>query len=275
MTFPKKVPKVQEFGYLYSLIKGKTKEMFGSLSFMNKNYKIATELRKHYGQSATIKQKLHKQLRNIWLTNEIPELLRQTIDKQNKILRQLQMLSIDVSLSDWNSTMLEKYPANIVIEVWRVKPDGTTLDDLPISVLLRLLLKIMKKCQEVIELCLEGKRNVLKGYWENDQGGLMGWDDIEDNRAGRMTICFKNRRNQPTVHLENQNYHASFAEIYILMMSVRNTRHTKTAYDLFRRRDYVSNVFRVDTTWKDAKRQSNVGIAKTNTTLLFAESIKL
>lgn len=94
----------------------------------------------------------------------------------------------------------------------------------------------------------------------------MGRDDFEDNEKSSIddftTQNPKNdkmfqkseRKNQPAVHLKNQNHHTSFVKIYILMMNIRTIRHMKTIWDLFGRRDYVSNVFHVTTIPKRSQK---------------------
>ena len=177
---------VLKFTYLKGQLKNEALNAISGLLVTNENYQIALDILKdRYGNTNSLKRQLMKKLRDLAPSGMKPRELRNTIDEQNKTLRQLQNLGENLQHSERIPWILEKYPLKFLKEVNLLKNPGETLESTSVQNLMGYLHQAVKDHENLAELAAPAFRDE-----EKSQDGKMK-KQFNSNGIGSLKRQFK------------------------------------------------------------------------------------
>uniref|UniRef100_A0A183BU69 DUF1758 domain-containing protein n=1 Tax=Globodera pallida TaxID=36090 RepID=A0A183BU69_GLOPA len=113
---------IDRFNYLHGCLKGEAKRLIQGYFITSANYPLAiNKLRDRYGDEKLIKSELRKELQKLPPARKFTNSVRETLDNLERILLQLDQLGEDINQTFILSTIEDKMPKWVLVEMEKAK----------------------------------------------------------------------------------------------------------------------------------------------------------
>ncbi len=117
------ISRVQKLTYLSSALQGAAASAIAGLAITEDNYDVAVDLlKKRFGKDSLIKNALFSKLHNLRIAGNTTKELRSILDAMDLIFRQLESMGENVEQSGLIEQLRGKLPAEMLIEMQKLKP---------------------------------------------------------------------------------------------------------------------------------------------------------